>query len=1383
MFRTMCVLVLVLALISGAQSFAGDPVRKATIDPGHLAQQYYQEKSAGQPSQNPVRTEAVSERFFTGAAANDQFGYSVASAGDVNGDGYSDVIVGAYHNDAGGIDAGRAYIFFGGISMDATVDVTLTGEVAADLFGWTVASAGDVNGDGYSDVIVGAPNNSHGGGLAGRAYIYFGGAAMDHTVDVTLTGEAAVDQFGYSVAGVGDVNGDGFGDVIVGACGNSAVGTAAGRAYIYFGGTSMDQVADVTLTGAAAHDNFGIWVASAGDVNGDGYGDAIVGAPYNDAGGDGAGSAYVYFGGTSMDHVADVTLTGAAAYDGFGISVAGAGDVNGDGYGDVIVGAQYNDAGGTNAGRAYICFGGTSMDHVPDVTLTGAAASDRFGYSVASAGDVNGDAYGDVIVGAYNNDAGGTNAGRAYIYFGGGVMDATADVNLTGAAASDLFGFSVAGAGDVNGDGYGDVIVGALYNDAGGTDAGRAYLYMNSMAGTDIPDERFTGSAPTSYLGYSVASAGDVNGDGHADVIVGAYGHDQDGANHGHAYIYYGGPGMDATADVTLTGAAEGDCFGWSVAGAGDVNGDGYSDVIVGAPHNDATGADAGAAYIYYGGASMDQTADKTLTGAAAGDQFGFSVASAGDVNGDRYSDMIVGAWSNDASGSDAGAAYIYYGGASMDQTADKILIGAAGGDEFGFSVAGAGDVNGDGYSDVIVGALYNASGGASAGRAYIYFGGASMDETADVTLTGEAVADCFGNSVAGAGDVNGDGYSDVIVGAYLKDVGTADAAGAAYIYYGGVSMDQTADKILTGAASADFFGWSVAGAGDVNGDGYSDVVVGAYSNEAGGINAGRAYVYFGGASMGQSADVTLTGAAAGDQFGISVAGAGDVNGDGYSDVIVGGPYNDAGGNNAGRAYLYLSSSPPVRPRIVSAVDVPFDQGGSVTVRWVRSGYDARGINGITSYQIERSRPPGVTGFAWELVATTPPRQNPIYEQTVATGYDSMTNNSGTYYFRVTARTNNSDGFWRSNIVACHSVDNLPPGGVGSLRATLASTTSVRLNWQENTSDADLGAYVLYRSTTNGFVPSESNRVAALADTTYLDASLPSAPILYYRIRAQDIHGNLGAPSPHAAISPLSTQTYAVAKTWNMISVPMTVSDFSKTTLYPTASSDAYAFASGYVERDVLANGVGYWLKFSSAQNVSLTGYALQTATIAVTTGWNMVGSIGVAVSVAQITSNPPGLTVSPFYGYASGYKEATTIEPHKGYWVKVAQAGQLILSAVGGTEGRVNIVDSRETPPDPPFLTAVTNEEVPTVFALEQNYPNPFNPKTEIRFGVASSGFVTLKVYDLLGREVATLVEDLRPAGAYSVTFDASSLASGVYLYRMQAGSFTDLKKLVVLK
>jgi hypothetical protein len=400
------------------------------------------------------------------------FGCSVASAGDVNGDSYADVIVGAYQSGTAANPAGRAYIYFGGPRADDRPDVTLTGEAAGDAFGVSVASAGDVNRDGFADVIVGAYENDAQGANAGRAYIFFGGPTMDAKPDVVLSGEAAGDAFGYSVAGAGDVNHDGYADVVVGAYENSARGAGAGRAYVFYGGPKPDVVADAILNGEAAGDRFGISVAGAGDVNGDGFDDVVVGAYQNDAGGIDAGRSYVYFGNAArLSDRPSAVMTGAAAGDAFGFCVSGAGDVNKDGFADVVVGAYHNNAGGKDAGRAYVFNGGKSVSTSPDAVFTGEAAGDAFGYAVGAAGDVNGDGYADVVVGAYGNDAGGSAAGRAYVYLGGATPDPVADWLLTGDMTLDNLGFAAAGAGDVDGDGYADVVVGAPYSDAG-----RAYV-------------------------------------------------------------------------------------------------------------------------------------------------------------------------------------------------------------------------------------------------------------------------------------------------------------------------------------------------------------------------------------------------------------------------------------------------------------------------------------------------------------------------------------------------------------------------------------------------------------------------------------------------------------------------------------------------------------------------------------------------------------------------------------------------------------------------------------------------------------------------------------------------------------------------------------------
>jgi len=327
--------------------------------------------------------------------------------------------------------------------------------------------------------------------------------------------------------------------------------------------------------------------------------------------------------------VAVTTLTAESANSGFGVSVSGAGDVTGDGYDDIIVGAYTED----NVGGAYVYSGSSSgLVSSPATTLTGEAALGCFGHVVSGAGDVNGDGYADVVAGAYNYDNG---TGRVYVYLGSSAGVASgASTTLTGTAPFDYFGGSVSGSGDVNGDGYGDVIVGAY---GYGSSTGQVYVYAGSSSGlSSIPLSTFTGENAGDCFGQSVSGAGDVNGDGYGDVVVSA---DAYSVRRGRVYVYEGGSGgPSAPASNTYTGDAPGDYLGRAVSEAGDVNGDGFGDVIVGARNYPG-----GWAFIYPGSSSGLPAAASTVLGGAT-DNFGYAVSRAGDVNGDGYDDVLVGA-------------------------------------------------------------------------------------------------------------------------------------------------------------------------------------------------------------------------------------------------------------------------------------------------------------------------------------------------------------------------------------------------------------------------------------------------------------------------------------------------------------------------------------------------------------------------------------------------------------------------------------------------------------------------------------------------------------------------------------------------------------------
>ncbi len=256
-----------------------------------------------------------------------------------------------------------------------------------------------------------------------------------------------------------------------------------------------------------------------------------------------------------------------------------------------------------------------------------------------------------------------------------------------------------------------------------------------------------------------------------------------------------------------------------------------------------------------------------------------------------------------------------------------------------------------------------------------------------------------------------------------------------------------------------------------------------------------------------------------------------------------------------------------------------------------------------------------------------------------------------------------------------------------------------------------------------------------------------------------------------------------VQQLWNMVSVPISVGDYRKSVLFPSAISNAFAYIGSYEVRDTLKNGVGYWLKFASQDTLEMLGDNILEDTITVNAGWNMIGSISEPIATAQIMSIPPGIVTSEFFGYNGSYVTASIIELGKAYWVKVSQDGELILSSSSNASAsnRISIVPTAEFPPPPPDDKLELN--VPVGFALEQSYPNPFNPLTVIRYQLPIESQVTLKVYNTLGQEVATLVDEMRDAGFKSVEFDASKLSSGVYFYKLTAATFVGVKRMLLMR
>ncbi|THU35797.1 T9SS type A sorting domain-containing protein [Niastella caeni] len=857
---------------------------------------------------------------------NANLGYSVSSAGDVNGDGYSDIIVGAYNYDNGQANEGAAFIYHGSSTGVSTAAAAMIegGQDNAN-FGFAVSGAGDVNGDGFSDVIVGAPLYNNGHTDAGAAFVYHGSGNGINTTAATML-ESNSNQnstfFGFSVSGAGDVNGDGYSDVIVGVPLYDNGQTNEGVALIYQGSsTGISTVAPAMLESNQDVANLGYSVSGAGDVNGDGYSEVIVGSPLYDNGQTNEGVAFIYHGSSSgINTLAAAMIESNQDTANLGYSVSSAGDVNGDGYSDIIAGAYLYDNGQIDEGAVFVYHGSSGgINSTAAVMLESNQAGAYYGRSIACAGDVNGDGYSDIIAGAYLYDNGQIDEGAAFIYQGSAIgISSTTVVSLESNQAYASFGYSVSSAGDVNGDGYSDIITGAYLYDNGQTDEGSAFVYHGASSGIKttaaaVLESNLNGA----NSGISVACAGDVNGDGYSDIIVGAFFYSN---NQGAALVYHGSSsGISTTAAAIMVSNQTVSFFGWSVSGAGDVNGDGYGDIIVGADHYDNGLTDAGRAYIYYGSSTgINTTAPVIVEGDQNTEYFGTSVSSAGDVNGDGYSDVIVGATNYDNGQTNEGAAFIYYGSsAGINTTTAARIEGNRASGGLGSSVSGAGDVNGDGYSDIIVGAGSYNNGQIAEGVVFIYHGSATgINTTAATMLEYNQASALFGWSVSGAGDVNGDGYSDVIVGAKFYDNGQTNE-GAAFIYHGssfGVNTTAAAileinqDNAYTGGGGSQT-GRMVSGAGDVNGDGYGDIVVGANGYDNGQTNEGGAFVYHGSPTGIQTTAAAMLESNQGSaSFGASVCG-GDVNGDGYSDVIVGAHQYSNGQTNEGAVFVYNGNS------------------------------------------------------------------------------------------------------------------------------------------------------------------------------------------------------------------------------------------------------------------------------------------------------------------------------------------------------------------------------------------------------------------------------------------------------------------------------------------
>ena len=946
----------------------------------------------------------------------------MAALGDLDGDAVMDLAVGAVADDDGGSGAGAVYIinlektycespspttlpttseacYTDGTAKNVQKNSMLYGNFntfytldADNSFG-TTAALGDIDGDGVVDMAVGAHIDNDGGANAGAVYILF--LESDGTVkDAQKVSKLysnfnafytldAGDKFGASSTALGDLNSDGVTELAVGAVADDDGGTDAGAVYILFlesDGTIKNAQKLSMLYGnfgmfytLAAGDRFSISVAGSGNVDGDNVADLVVGANWDDDGGTDAGAVYLLF------MITDGAIKNAQklsmlygnldafytldAGDQLGFGLAALGDFDSDGVTNLAAGAHADDDGSADAGSVYVLFLETdghiktaqkvSMLYGSFSTFYVLAADDILGVAIAALGDADGDLVPDMAVSTYNDDDGGTNTGSLYAIFlksDGNVKAAQKLSMLYGnfnafyaLDASDLFAFSMAALGDIDGDGVVELAVGAILDDDGGSGAGAVYIINLETYYCDSP-------SPTTLPTISEVCHTDGTAK-NAQKISTMYGN----------------------LDTFYTLIAD-DNF-CTIAAMGDIDGDGVVDMAVGAHKDDNGGADAGAIYILFlgtDGTVKDAQKLSMLYGSFnlfysldAGDKFGISTAALGDLDSDGVTDLAVGAEVDDDGGTGAGAAYVLFletDGTIKSAQKLSMLYGnfgtfytLAAGDHFSISVAGLGDVDGDNVADLAVGSFLDGDGGVEAGAVYLLF-----METDGVIKTAQKLSMLYGNfnafytlnagdklgfGLAALGDIDGDGATDIAVGAYKDDDGGVDA-GAVYVLFletNGITHTVQKVSMLYGGFSnfyvlgaGDILGSAIAALSDADGDMVPDVVVSAYHDDDGGTGAGAAYMLFlnsdGNVKTAQKLSMlygnfnAYYALDASDLFAFSIAALGDLDSDGVVDLAIGTLADDDGGSAAGAVYIvnletsYCDSPSPTAPPTISEV-------------------------------------------------------------------------------------------------------------------------------------------------------------------------------------------------------------------------------------------------------------------------------------------------------------------------------------------------------------------------------------------------------------------------------------------------------------------------------